>query len=121
MLDDQFPRRGKDGRVDPAIAWTSPHPWRFFDDVTSPCIRPVGEPTAPGRPILPFKDSAVRPSGVRRLHDSADSPGGCAQIDYTTGTRIPRGARIDMMTRAGETLRLEIESRLFAPVALGTG
>jgi hypothetical protein len=42
-------------------------------------------------------------------------------IDYTTGTRIPRGARIDMMTRAGETLRLEIESRLFAPVALGTG
>jgi hypothetical protein len=26
-----------------------------------------------------------------------------------------------MMTRAGETLRLEIESRLFAPLALGTG
>jgi hypothetical protein len=42
-------------------------------------------------------------------------------IDYTTGTRIPRGARIDMMTRAGETLRLEIEFRLFAPLALGTG
>jgi hypothetical protein len=42
-------------------------------------------------------------------------------IDYTTGTRIPRGARIDMMTRAGETLRLEIESRLSAPLALGTG
>lgn len=47
--------------------------------------------------------------------------GVCATIHYPPGTRIPHGAHIEMLTRIGSRLQLDVESKVFAPIAFGSG
>ena len=111
-------------------------------------IRPVGEAEAPGRPDdsfrgmwwlylpLAFDDFQLflilqeDPDGHRSLYDCTrrwrdgrveQLDGVRVEIDYRSGTRIPTGARVEFLNRAGERIRLEVESRLFAPIAFGSG
>ncbi|GAC69848.1 DUF7064 domain-containing protein [Gordonia soli] len=112
-------------------------------------IRPIGEAEPAGRPEDPpfegmwwlylpiaFEDNWImiivqeEPTGIRTMFDctrfwrdgrvdpltTVD-----ATIDYRPGTRIPTGAHVDVVTRSGERLTLEVESRQFAPIALGGG
>ena len=70
------------------------------------------------------------PDGHRSLYDCTrrwpdgrveQLDGVRATIHYTPGTRIPYGAHIEMMTRDGSRLQLDVESKLFAPIAFGSG
>ncbi|ODQ95002.1 hypothetical protein BFG51_13635 [Dietzia alimentaria] len=111
-------------------------------------IRPVGEAEPAGRPDtafrgmwwlylpLAFDDFQLflilqeDPDGHRSLYDCTRrwADGRVEQLDgvrvaveYTPGTRIPTGVRVEFMNRAGEQIRLEVESRLYAPIAFGSG
>jgi hypothetical protein len=111
-------------------------------------IRPVGEPEPPGRPDtafggmwwlylpLAFDDYQLflilqeDPDGHRSLYDCTrrwrdgrveQLDGVRATIHYTPGTRIPRGAHVEFMNRAGDRIELDVESKLFAPIAFGSG
>ncbi|BBX05212.1 hypothetical protein MAIC_00150 [Mycolicibacterium aichiense] len=111
-------------------------------------IRPIGEPEPAGRPDtafggmwwlylpLAFADYQIfliiqeDPDGHRSLYDCSrrwpdgrveQLDGVRATIHYTPGTRIPHGAHIEMMTRDGSRLQLDVESKLFAPIAFGSG
>ncbi|WP_314035593.1 hypothetical protein [Dietzia sp. CH92] len=111
-------------------------------------IRPVGEAEAPGRPDdsfrgmwwlylpLAFDDFQLflilqeDRDGYRSLYDCTrrwrdgrveQLDGVRVAIDYRSGTRIPTRARIEFLDRAGGRIRLEVESRLFAPIAFGSG
>ncbi|MGU3294687.1 hypothetical protein [Williamsia sp. M5A3_1d] len=111
-------------------------------------IRPIGEPEPTGRPDdalqgiwwlyvpLTFDDHQLflilqeDAEGHRSLYDCtrrwADGrveqlDGVRVEIDYTPGTRIPRSAHIEFMNRAGDRSALDLESKLFAPIAFGAG
>lgn len=111
-------------------------------------IRPVGEAEPAGRPDtafsgmwwlylpLAFDDYQIfliiqeDPDGHRSLYDCtrrwADGrveqlDGVRATVHYAPGTRIPAGAHVEMMTRSGGRLQLDVESKLFAPIAFGSG
>jgi len=111
-------------------------------------IRPIGEPEPSGRPDtafrgmwwlylpLAFDDYQIflilqeDPDGHRSLYDCTrrwpdgrveQLDGVRATIHYTRGTRIPHGAHIELMTRSGSRLQLDVESKLFAPIAFGSG
>jgi hypothetical protein len=111
-------------------------------------IRPIGEAEPSGRPDtafrgmwwlylpLAFDDYQIfliiqeDPDGHRSLYDCTrrwrdgrveQLDGVRATVHYTSGTRIPHGAHIEMMTRSGGRLQLDVESKLFAPIAFGSG
>lgn len=111
-------------------------------------IRPVGETEPAGRPDaaftgmwwlylpLAFDDYQLfliiqeDPDGHRSLYDCTrrwrdgrveQLDGVRATIHYTPGTRIPYGAHVEFMNRAGDRIRLDVESKLFAPIAFGSG
>ena len=111
-------------------------------------IRPIGEPEPAGRPDtafggmwwlylpLAFDDYQIfliiqeDPDGHRSLYDCTrrwrdgrveQLDGVRATIHYTPGTRIPHGAHVEMLTRSGARLQLDVESKLFAPIAFGSG
>ncbi|MGV2969503.1 MULTISPECIES: hypothetical protein [Mycobacteriaceae] len=111
-------------------------------------IRPVGEPEPAGRPDaafrgmwwlylpLAFDDYQLflilqeDPDGHRSLYDCTrrwrdgtveQLDGVRATIHYTPGTRIPHGAHVEFMNRAGDRMNLDVESKLFAPIAFGSG
>lgn len=111
-------------------------------------IRPVGEAEVPGRPDVAFRGMwwlylplafddfqlflilQEDPDGHRSLYDCTrrwrdgrveQLDGVRVEIDYEPGTRIPRGARVEFMNRAGEQSRLQVTSRLYAPIAFGSG
>lgn len=111
-------------------------------------IRPVGEPEPAGRPDtafqgmwwlylpLAFDDFQLflilqeDPDGRRSLYDCTRrwSDGRVEQLDgvratihYTPGTRIPHGAHVEFMNRVGDQIHLDITSKLFAPIAFGSG
>ncbi|MBB1033770.1 hypothetical protein G6031_05140 [Dietzia sp. CQ4] len=111
-------------------------------------IRPVGEADAPGRPDtafrgmwwlylpLAFDDYQLflilqeDPDGHRSLYDCTrrwrdgrveQLDGVRVDVDYRAGTRIPTGVHVEFMNRAGDRFRLDVESRLYAPIAFGSG
>ncbi|MCV7135394.1 hypothetical protein H7J06_20680 [Mycobacterium hodleri] len=111
-------------------------------------IRPIGEAEPAGRPDtafggmwwlylpLAFDDYQVfliiqeDPDGHRSLYDCtrrwADGrveqlDGVRATVHYVPGTRIPSGVHVEMTTRSGDRLQLDVESKLFAPIAFGSG
>lgn len=111
-------------------------------------IRPVGEADAPGRPDtafrgmwwlylpLAFDDYQLflilqeDPDGHRSLYDCTrrwrdgrveQLDGVRVDVDYRVGTRIPTGVHVKFMNRAGDRFRLDVESRLYAPIAFGSG
>jgi hypothetical protein len=112
-------------------------------------IRPVGEAEPAGRPADPpfdgmwwlyvpmrFDDFAVvlimqeEPDGHRTLNDCSRvfADGRVEQlgwprvsIRYAPGTRVPTGATIECTTPDGQSLRLEVESKLPVPIHVGGG
>lgn len=111
-------------------------------------IRPVGEAEPAGRPDasfrgmwwlylpLAFDDYQLflilqeDPDGHRSLYDCTrrwrdgrveQLDGVRVSIDYQPGTRIPRSAHVEFMNRAGDKIELDVESKLFAPIAFGSG
>ncbi|WP_216695821.1 hypothetical protein [Dietzia psychralcaliphila] len=111
-------------------------------------IRPVGEAEPAGRPDtafrgmwwlylpLAFDDYQLflimqeDPDGHRSLYDCTrrwrdgrveQLDGVRVTVDYRAGTRIPRGVHVDFMNRKGDTIHLDVESKLFAPIAFGSG
>jgi hypothetical protein len=112
-------------------------------------IRPIGEPEPAGRPAHPpfegmwwlyipmaFDDFATvliiqeDPTGFRSLNDCTRvwRDGRVEQlgwpqvnIDYQSGTRIPRGATLETTTRNGTPVRFEVESLLPVPIPVGGG
>ncbi|MCX2966125.1 hypothetical protein OSB52_18740 [Gordonia sp. SW 21] len=111
-------------------------------------IRPVGEAEPGGRPDtsfrgmwwlylpLAFDDYQLflilqeDPDGHRSLYDCTRRwrDGRVEQLDgvrvsvhYTSGTRIPYGAHVEFQNRDGDRFQLDIESKLFAPIAFGAG
>ncbi|MDV8002437.1 hypothetical protein [Rhodococcus sp. IEGM 1408] len=111
-------------------------------------IRPVGEAEPPGRPDaafrgmwwlylpLAFEDYQLflilqeDPDGHRSMYDCTrrwrdgrveQLDGVRVQVDYTPGTRIPRGVHVEFMNRAGDRITLDVESKLYAPIAFGSG
>ncbi|GAA3720926.1 hypothetical protein [Gordonia hankookensis] len=111
-------------------------------------IRPIGEAEPSGRPDAAFRGMwwiylplafgdyqlflilQEDPDGHRSLYDCTRRwrDGRIEQLDgvrvtihYTPGTRIPHGAHVEFMNRAGDRLRLDVESKLFAPIAFGSG
>ncbi|MET3862642.1 hypothetical protein ABIE38_003588 [Dietzia sp. 2505] len=111
-------------------------------------IRPVGEADPPGRPDtafrgmwwlylpLAFDDYQLflilqeDPDGHRSLYDCTrrwrdgrveQLDGVRVDVDYRAGTRIPTGVHVEFMNRAGDRFRLDVESRLYSPIAFGSG
>lgn len=111
-------------------------------------IRPVGEAEPPGRPDAAFRGMwwlylplafdeyqlflilHEDPDGHRSLYDCTrrwrdgrveQLDGVRVHVDYRAGTRIPRGVRVEFMNRAGDRIKLEVESKLYAPIAFGSG
>jgi hypothetical protein len=112
-------------------------------------IRPSGEAEPPGisaeQPLdgfwwlyvpLRFDDFAVivivqeSPDGFRTLNDAVRVfPDGRVEqlgwprieIDYASGSRMPRGARIHLTTQLGEPLLIEVEPLTFVPLHVGCG
>lgn len=39
------------------------------------------------------------------------------EYPYNPGTRIPHGAHVEFMNRAGDHMSLDVDSKLFAPIA----
>lgn len=110
-------------------------------------IRPVGEAEPAGRPDatfrglwwlylpLAFDDYQLflilqeDPDGHRSLYDCTrrwrdgrveQLDGVRATVEYLSGTRIPKGVHVEFMNRAGDRIRLDVESKLFAPIAFGS-
>ncbi|AVZ40797.1 MULTISPECIES: hypothetical protein [unclassified Dietzia] len=111
-------------------------------------IRPVGEPEPAGRPDTAFRGMwwlylplafdeyqlfliiQEDPDGHRSLYDCTrrwrdgrveQLDGVRVDVDYRVGTRIPTGVHVEFMNRAGDRFRLDVESKLFAPIAFGSG
>jgi hypothetical protein len=110
-------------------------------------IRPVGAPEPPGRPAhfegfwwvlspLAFEEFSIvvaaqeLPDGTRTHNDALRiwSDGRVEQlgwpeitIEYQAGTRQPRRATIDMRTRAGEPVRVQVETLTSIALHLGAG
>ena len=114
-------------------------------------IRPVGEATPPGRPAdgdpgfwwcwvpLRFDDFAVvvilqeQGDGHRVLNEAVRTwPAGKGRpveqlgwpeidISYRSGSRHPERAAIRLTPRGGDPLTLEVETRGFIPLHIGTG